>query len=230
MELLPIIIDLILIWVLIGCILDGRKKGFVKMILSIVATVISLFVAKEFAEPVAIWVEETFIRNAAINSISNSLSFHIDDTAQEAINALPDYIHNAAKFAGIEMESFISGVITLETVETSTSAIYTAVKDFAIIPAAKIVAFFIIFAISNAVLGILIGVINAVAKLPVLKSLNKLLGGVLGFIKGGIAVYIVSAVFGFVAMIAPDNAFSQAVSETTLQQSFWEVIISMFNQ
>ena len=154
MAILSVVIDIALVAVFIGAVIKGRKNGFVKMILSIIATVVAILIAKEYCEPVALWIEENLIRNAAINSIANVLSFNIGGTIQNAIDAMPDYILNAAEYAGVEIESFVSGVITTETVGTATNAIYYAVKDFAIIPAAKIVAFFVIYAIANAVLSI----------------------------------------------------------------------------
>lgn len=229
MGLLPVIIDLALVFIFIGSILDGSRKGFVRMVLSIIATIVGIVIAKEYSEPVAVWVEEHLIRNAAINSISEALSFHIGDTAQDAINALPDYIHNAARFAEVEMESLISGAVTQENLETATSAIYAAVKDFAIIPAAKIVAFFIIYAICNAILGVGISIVDKFFRLPILKGLNRVLGAALGGIKGVFVMFVVSAVIGFAAMLVPVDEFTHAVSEAELHQGIWETILSFLN-
>ena len=226
MAILSVVIDIALVAVFIGAIIKGRKNGFVKMILSIIATVVAILIAKEYCEPVALWIEENLIRNAAINSIANVLSFNIGGTIQNAIDAMPDYILNAAEYAGVEIESFVSGVITTETVGTATNAIYSAVKDFAIIPAAKIVAFFVIYAIANAVLSIGISFINKIFKLPILKGLNRLLGAVIGGIKGFFEVYIISAAVGFLSMLIPDHEITQAITNTVIQNVLWENILN----
>lgn len=225
MEYIPFIIDSALIIMLLMFIFDGRRKGFVKMVLSIAATILSIMVARELCEPVAVWVEENLIRQAATNSIADALSFHINETVQEASAALPDYIMNAVQHSGISLESVISGEITLEAVENAAAQIYSAIKDFAIVPAAKIVAFFVIYLICNAVLSFAVSFINKVFKLPVLKSLNRFLGSVLGGIKGVFMVVLVSAVLGCATMIISSNDFINAVEHTYIQQSVWQGLI-----
>ncbi len=226
MGLLPIIIDIALIAVFIGAIIKGRKNGFVKMILSIIATIVAILIAREYCEPVALWIEENLIRNAAMNSITEVLTNHIGETVQNVIGALPAYITNAAEFAGVEIESFVSGAITPETVGTATQSIYSAVKEFAIIPAAKIVAFFIIYAIVNALLSIGISIVNKFFKLPILKGLNRLFGAIVGGIKGFFEMYIISAVIGFISMLIPVHEITDAIANTVLHSALWENIVN----
>lgn len=228
MEILPFIIDLVLVLVFIGAILRGRSEGFVRTVLSVIAAIAGILIAREYCEPVALWIEEHLIRNAATNSIGNVLGNHIGDTVQEIINALPDYIKNAAEFAGIQIESFVSDAITPETVKTATESIYAAIKDFAVIPASRVVAFVIIYIIVNAVLSIGISFVSNFFKLPILRGLNKTLGAVLGGIKGVFEMYVISAVIGFASMLIPVAEFAEAVSKATLQQGLWETILSFF--
>ncbi len=225
MNYLSLIIDAALIVILLIFIFDGRKKGFVKMALSIVATVLSIFVARELCEPVALWVEENMIRQAATNSIANVLSFNMNGNIQDAIDALPAYIVNAAEYAGFSIESVISGEITLEAMEKAVPQIYSAIKEFAIIPAVKIVAFFVLYLVCNFVLSIAVSFISKIFKLPVLKSFNKLFGGVLGGIKGVFAVLLMSAVLGFATMIVISEDFINAVENTYIQQNVWQCIV-----
>ena len=226
MGLLSIIIDFILIAVFIGGIIKGRKNGFVKMILSIVATIVAILIAKEYCESVALWIEENLIRNAAMNSIANVLEFKIGGTIEDAISAIPPYILNAAEYAGVEIESFVSGgIITAETSATATQAIYSAIKEVAIIPAAKIVAFFVIYAILNALLSIGISFVDKIFKLPILKGLNRLLGTIVGGIKGFFEMFIISTVVGFLTMLIPDHEIIEAISNTVIQNTLWEILI-----
>lgn len=226
MGLLSIVIDFILIAVFIGGIIKGRRNGFVKMVLSIIATVVAILIAKEYCEPVALWIEENLIRSAAMHSITNVLEFKIGGTIEDAISAIPPYILNAAEYAGVEIESFVSGgIITEETSATATQAIYSAIKEVAIIPAAKIVAFFVIYAILNALLSIGISFVDKIFKLPVLKGLNRLLGTIVGGIKGFFEMFIISTVVGFLTMLIPDHEIIEAISNTVIQNTLWEILI-----
>ncbi len=228
MEILPFIIDLVLVLVFIGAILRGRSEGFVRTVLSVIAAIAGILIAKEYCEPVALWVEEHYIRDAATNSIGNVLGNHIGDTVQEVINALPAYIKNAMEFAEIQIESFVSETINPEAVETATESIYAAIKELAVIPATRVVAFVIIYIIVNAVLSIGISFVSNFFKLPILRGLNKTLGAVLGGIKGVFEMYVISAVIGFASMLIPVAEFAEAVSKATLQQGLWETILSFF--
>ena len=227
MNLLSIIIDLALVAVFVLAVIKGRRNGFVKTVLSIIATIIAVVVAKEFCEPIAIWIEENLVRNAAMSSIANVLEFKIGGTIEDAISAIPPYILNAAEYAGVEIESFVSGgIITDETSATATQAIYSAIKEVAIIPAAKVVAFFVVYAIVNAILSIGISLVNKIFKLPVLKGINRLLGGIIGAVKGVFETYVISAVIGFLSMLIPTHEFPEAVEQTILHSALWESIIS----
>lgn len=226
MGVLPIIIDLVLVLIFIGAILKGRSEGFVKTVLSILAAIVGIIIAKEYCEPVALWIEEHLIRNAATNSITEVLSSNIGSTAKEIIDALPYYIKNAAEFAGLQIENYISQATTPEAIGAATESIYSAVKEFAVIPASKVVAFVILYVIIHAVLSIGVSFIDRIFRLPVLKGLNKTLGAVLGGLKGVFEMYVISAVIGFASMLIPVAEFTEAVGKATLQQGLWESILT----
>lgn len=226
MSILPIAIDIVLVAVFIGAILDGRRKGFVKMILSIIATAMGVVIAWEYSGPVSVWIEENLVRDAAINKITEVFSTHVGGTVQEIIDALPAYIKTASEFDGFDLNALLPAVMSQDAVQSATETLYATVQDYAIIPAARIVSFFVILAICSAVLGIGISVIDRFFKLPVLRGLNKTLGAVLGGIKGVFEMYVISGIIGFAALLIPVAEFSEAVSNATLQQGLWETIVS----
>ena len=80
-----------------------------------------------------------------------------------------------------------------------------------IMPAAKAVALFVVFALCNAVLSCFIGIINKFFKLPVLKTLNRWLGALLGAAKGVFAVGIICIVLYLISSVAPETALAKAV-------------------
>ena len=216
MSILPIAIDIVLVAVFIGAILDGRRKGFVKMILSIIATAVGVVIAWEYSNPVSVWIEENLVRDAAVNKITEVLSTHVGGTVQEIIDALPAYIKTASEFDGFDLNALLPAVMSQDAVQSVTETLY----------AARIVSFFVILAICSAVLGIGISVIDRFFKLPVLRGLNKTLGSVLGGVKGVFEMYVISGVIGFAAMLIPVEEFGEAVSNATFQQGLWETIVS----
>ena len=229
MDILHFIIDIILIVVFAGCIIDGRKKGFVKMILSVVATVIALFIAKEYAEPVANWINESFVHGRIVESISRAISDSVGSGAAAIANALPDYIVRAAEAIGLSAKEITADLGSNVTSVQAAEQICTAVEGAFIVPAIKIVSFFIIFAIGSAVLNFAASFINGIFKLPLIKSVNKLLGAILGGVKGLIAVLIIGLVFWLISSIAPETPFAAAVEDSAIIKTAWEIINSFTN-
>lgn len=226
MDILPFIIDIILIVVFAGCIIDGRKKGFVKMILSVAAAVIALFIAKEYAEPVANWINESFVHGRIVESISRAISDSVGSGAAAIANALPDYIVRAAEAIGLSAKEITADLGSNVTSVQAAEQICTAVEGAFIVPAIKIVSFFIIFAIGSAVLNFAASFINGIFKLPLIKSVNKLLGAILGGVKGLIAVLIIGLVFWLISSIAPETPFAAAVEDSAIIKTAWEIINS----
>lgn len=226
MDILPFIIDIILIVVFAGCIIDGRKKGFVKMILSVVAAVIALFIAKEYAEPVANWINESFVHGRIVESISRAISDSVGSGAAAIANALPGYIVRAAEAIGLSAKEITANLGSNVTSVQAAEQICTAVEGAFIVPAIKIVSFFIIFAIGSAVLNFAASFINGIFKLPLIKSVNKLLGAILGGVKGLIAVLIIGLVFWLISSIAPETPFAAAVEDSAIIKTAWEIINS----
>ncbi len=230
MEFLPIVIDLVLIFILISSIFDGRKKGFVKMILSIIATIISIFISNELAEPVAIWINKAFVHDRIAGSIENAISSSISGGAQAIADSLPDYIVRAAEAGGISADGLLAGIGSSANAAEIAEQICIAAENAFIGGALIVVAFCIIYAISSFILSFGVSAINRIFKLPVLRTLNKTLGGVLGGVKGIVIMFIVSGIIGFAAMfgLLSPEFFTKAVEQTVIQQEIWSTIISFF--
>lgn len=224
MDFLPFIVDIILIAVLIGCIIDGRRKGFAKMVLSVIATVVAFVVAKEYAQPVAAWINDSFVHQSIVNSISNAISESVGSGAAAIANALPDYIVRAAEAVGLTAQGITAELGSNVTAVQAAEQICNAVEGVFVIPAIEIVAFFIIFAIGSAILRFVASLINGVFKLPLIKSVNKLLGAVLGGVKGIIAVLVIGIVLWSVSSIAPETQFASAVEDSTIIKTALEVL------
>ncbi len=229
MEFLPFIIDIILLAVFVSCIIDGRRKGFVKMILSVAATVIALIVAKNYAEPVAAWINGNFVHQAIVDSIAKAISDSIGNGAAAIANSLPDYIVRAAEAVGLTAQGITAELGSNVTAVQASEQICVAVEDALIIPAIQVVSFFVIFAVCSAVLNFAASLINGIFKLPLIKNVNKLLGALLGGVKGIIAVFVIGFVFRFVSVIAPETPFASAIEDSAIIKTAWE-IINIFTQ
>lgn len=226
MGLLPLIIDLILVIIFISCIIDGRKKGFVKTVLSLFATVIAMLIAYEYAGPVAQWANEAFVSNAVTGSIADIISAQLGNGAQAIVDAIPSYITEAAKAGGMNILATFSDTCLSINAEQVAEQIYGAIYNVIISPALTVIAFLIIYAIINFILSFVISIINRFFKLPILKGLNKLLGGAIGAVKGVAVVAILSIVLIVASGFFPD-VLGEAVKEANIPQLAADIINSM---
>ncbi|MBE6772195.1 MAG: CvpA family protein [Ruminococcaceae bacterium] len=226
MDLLPLIIDLILILIFVSCIIDGRKKGFVKTVLSLAATVIGMLIAYEYAGPVAQWANEAFVKNAAVGSIAGIISAQIGNGTQAIIDAIPSYISEAVQSGGLNISSVVSDIGSSVDAAQAAEQIYGAIYNVIILPALTVIAFLIIYAIISFILSFVISIINRFFKLPILKGLNKLLGGAIGAVKGVAVTVLLSIVLVVVSGFFPD-VLGEAVKEANIPQLAADIINSM---
>lgn len=225
MNVLSLAIDLILVLIFASCIFDGRKKGFIKMVLSILATIVSVIIAYEYSAPFAQWANEVFVQNAATGAIADMISSHLSNGTQAIIDAIPAYIIEAAEAGGIAVSSVVSNIGSAVDAQQAAEQIYGGIYSVIISPALKVIAFLIIYAIANFVLSFGISIINKFFKLPILKGLNKLLGGALGAVKGIIVVGIVGVVLVAAGGFFPET-LGPAVNEANIPQLAAEIFLS----
>lgn len=225
MDILPLVIDGILILIAVSSVFDGRRKGFVKTFLSLVATAVSILIAHEYSAPLAEWANEAFVHNAAVNTFSEAITAQLGNGTQALIEAIPDFIVEAAEAGGINVSSIVSNIGSSIDATQAAEQIYGGIYDIIVHPVLSVIAFLVLYAISNAVLSIGISFINGIFRLPVLKSLNRFLGGIIGAVKGIIVVAILSVVLVTVSGIISPEPLGAAVEAATLPNMFADLIL-----
>ena len=227
MNTLPLILDGILILIFVSFIIIGRKKGFIKTALSLVATVISIIVAKEYAPAVAQWLNDNYIHEMGLNWLTDLISRNIDGGAQAVANAIPQAISDAvASLANTSVESMVSGVATAEQIAAAAEKIYMAAEGAFIITFINAVTFLALFIIANLILSLGVRLINTIFKLPVLKGINKLLGGIIGAVKGAIGIGVICTVLDISSKLFSDTLL-QAAADGSLIVQFVSDLISL---
>lgn len=229
MDILPFVTDIILLVVFASCVLDGRRKGFVKMILSVAATLAALFVAKVYAQPLSVWLNDGFVHGWVVDSVSKAISESMGSGSAAIVRAIPDYIIRAAQAVNVNVGEIASALGSNVTALQVSEQICAAVEDAFILPMLRLAAFFVIFALASALLKFAVGFINGIFKLPVIKSFNKMLGALLGAVKGVIAVAVISLVFGLVASFAPETQFALAIDNSAVCKAVSEILNLFLN-
>ena len=158
----------------------------------------------------------------------NLIADGIANGSDALIASVPDYIANAAEIAGVSIQNLVSQLgNTVNPAEASVS-IYEAIENPLVLPVVRIISFFILYSAMNVIVSIAILLVCKVFKLPVLKSFNKLLGAIVGGLRGVIIVAVVSIVLGLIAMVVPGTEFTQALDGSFIYGIFSGITHTIF--
>lgn len=179
-----LIFDLILLGIVIITILVGRKKGLLRMAFSICVVVIAIILA-----------------NIISPMVSNGIQkLKIADTVREkTYTAIHDVLkNNELDFSGLVEEYKIPETIS-NAIEKSVEGIKTAkneelsrkLSDKLTEITIKIVSFVIVAVLVLILLGIISAALRIVSKLPVIETLDKTGGLLLGVVLGLMIAFII---------------------------------------
>lgn len=222
-----ILIDLVLVVIALLCIKKGSKDGFAKTIVSFAGIFIAIILAATASKPVANYVYTNFAKAPIESAIETSIETQLDKATESspsaqqflegiegAIEKFPAFIKNALKTDDMQSQisDKIAQVYTANVSEFSQKITDTVVKPI-LIPVLSAAAFIIIFIVVFVICVILSKALKIVNKLPLLGSVNSLLGGIIGFLKGLVIVLIVNYIIVSVTSSGTD-IFGIITSET----------------
>ena len=159
------VIDLGIIVIIALCIIMGYKKGLIEVGFRLASFIIAIILSLALYIPVANYlIENTQIDDVIKETIQTNINPETIEQAQEQPenSSMPDIVTN-----------YISKTVK-EATDTAKDNISQVIATNISITAIKIIALIGIFIVIRLVLGILKVVTNAVSKLPVINSANKL--------------------------------------------------------
>ena len=192
-----IVIDIIVILFILLSVFLGYKKGLVALGIHLVAFIVALVVAFVLYRPIGALV------------ITNT---NIDESLQETIETKLEEVVNTEN--GETSEISLIGEIKTETISETAKTL-----SVNIIYGVTIIALFIILRIAFVFIT---AIANWIAKLPILKQVNKTGGIIYGLLRGLLIVYLVLLVMNLIISLNPQSGINQAVSETYLTKLMME--------
>ena len=214
--------DAALIAVVAAETLIHAKRGFVRTALTLLAAVIAFGVSLKAAEPLASWSYDAFLDKTVCERIEeHSAGFAAADTTKEIIDEvsriIPDYLHPQLEKINIDLDS-VSDQIDSAGKQSDQTA--RQISQRIIKPAAmlllKSICLIVCYIVLSALFRLLIHAVCKAAKLPVLHTANKALGGVLGFLKGLLIVYLLALLCGLVGQITSKPEVKQAIDQSKI--------------
>ncbi len=191
---MQLVIDILLIAVFALLVFRGWWRGFMKSIFSLGRLILSFVITILFGSAFSGWLDEKFVNPPVFESVFKKFSDVAADvtaSAEGSVEALVEKIPDTFR-----------GYLDLEAVDP-TAEINALVEQWSHTVAdgiskviATILGFVLLFVLSFVVLTVVIFVVGKLAKLPAIKTVDKLLGLVVGIFSGAIAVIIISIILG----------------------------------
>jgi len=222
---MSLILDIIVIIVAVTAIANGVRRGFVKSFMSFVSTMVAFISAwmftpvvssvlseKVFSAPITGSIKSTLVSLLTSNGEGYDLSKLFEDFPDEFAELISKF---GADSASLRAEYASNTSASAEVVDKFVDSISAPVVSLI----SNVVAFIGIFAVTLILLFIITAIIEFFAKLPVIRSANKLLGFVFGFLIAAFSVVLLCKLFpSIMSMLEPFNPkwFNDEVIQKTL--------------
>ncbi len=215
-------IDIILVVIFAAFVLTAIKKGFVLSLLEFGAVILAFVLAYSFSPKVAEAAYDGFVKEATIKTIETQIEENVSlkETAtqtQVLLESIPNYMVSVADFMGISVDEDIKKDIANSnfTSENIATELVEKIAQPVIIGALTALSFVVLAIVLLFVLKFLAQIIAKIFKLPLIKTVNKLLGGILGACKG-IAVVIFICTILTVFFASGDSEFANAINDSVI--------------
>ncbi len=215
--------DLIFIGILVLFTLLGVKKRASKTLMGFIVFVLSALLACLLSSVVADIIYDLFIRQGIVNSVNNKIAASNADTADALVSAalsvIPALALSVFSYFGVsntELTDYLS-----DAAKGGSDRLAQSVADAVKAPMTgllSLVLIIILFIVFMIVLKILSRIILKIFKLPVINTVDAILGGVFGFVQGIIIVIIVSVVLKLLIPTLSGGSF--IFTQEYMEQSF----------
>ena len=176
-----LILDVILIAVIVLTAFHYKKKGFVAGLLDLVGNLLALLVAWIASDRISPTVFENFFKQGLIEKITQT----VQERGTSGLTMLVE-----------SFSSILPGGMADEVTRSLQDILGSGAPDLAvrivdtiltplIVPMITVVLFFIAFAVCKLVISMLVAVLTNINKIPVIGSVNELLGILVG-VAGGV--------------------------------------------
>lgn len=207
-------LDIILIALMLLAFFIGYKKGFVKSVWKIAALVLTIALMLMLKTPVVKFLSGTEFAAAVNTKISETVSLPQGGGVNiaETLN-LPEFMQGEVN----DSIASAQGLTINDTVNSSLTSLFIT-----------IISCIGLFIIIRLVLAAAFMIITAVTELPLIKGVNKLIGGLLAAVNILFIVYLLLAV---VSLFAPaDSALFDEINNTYLVKYLYNynILLQLF--
>ena len=191
---MQLVIDILLIAIFALLVFRGWWRGFMKSILSLGRLILSLVITILFGSAFAAWIDAKFVNPPVFEAVFKKFSdvaAEITASAEGGIDALvekiPEVFRGYLDLTNVDPTAEINALVEQwsRTVADGISKVISLILGFVLL-----------FVISFVLLTAVIFIIGKLVKLPVIRTVDKLLGLAVGIFNGAAVVMVSSVILG----------------------------------
>ncbi len=201
------VILIIIVTVAVGC-----RRGFFKSLVLLAGSLAAMVLAGLLSNPLASFTFDTFMSEGLKESITAKIQEAGSGSAAEGLEAalseLPGPISHALQaYVGTpgQIVDTVQDSLTGTASEAADKVVSSVIRPVAV-ALLGFLMFFILFVILMIVVRLLARLVKQIARLPVLKQADGLLGGLLGFVEGILLVLVAVTVVQLITASAGPDA------------------------
>ena len=187
-----ILLDIGFVIIILLCVVFGYKKGFFKSIAGFIGAVIAMFLAWVLAGLIANALYQGIFREKLIDHISAVLSndalASFPEKAAQVVANLPGFLSNTLNNQGITSSQIEQ---SLQAAGNNAAPATADLISPAVIWLLQLLLTVILFFILVILVRLVIKLIGNVFRLPVLRQVDGILGGLFGIFKGVVYIFLV---------------------------------------
>lgn len=201
---MQLVIDILLVVIFGLLVFRGWWRGFMKSVLSLGRLILSLVITIVFGASFAAWIDAKFINPPVFEAVFKKFSdiaAEVTASAEGGIDALVEKIPEA--FRGyLDLESVDPTAEINALVEQWSHTVADGISKIV----ATVIGYILLFILAFLVLTMVIFIVTRFAKLPAIKTVDKLLGLVVGLFSGAVAVIFISAILSAILGVIGQEA------------------------
>lgn len=193
-------------------ILNCYRKGLVRTVIGLLSSVVSLVGAYLLGNGLSEVIYDNAIKDKIINSISTSVESNVSSTTsgvQSTTSNLPDFVNRILGYLGYSTDSINQSMnSTIHQQSTNVANGIESVLEPIITSLLAFVLIFVIFIILRFITGMLSKFICRAFDMPIISTINRIFGGVVGIVYALVLIYFLSGIIAYAIPIFSAGSIS----------------------
>lgn len=198
------ILDIVFLLIIIMCVYYGFKKGMLKTIASLATMVVGIWVALYFYHSFIMLLERIPIINNMLTEIKKGI-----------------YKILMLKLEESGVTEFFKGLVSQNVIDQGNSAVANSVANIIY----SVTMMLILLIVVKVGLALVVKIIGIFEHLPVIKQVNRVLGGGIGLINGVLICYVAATLIFVIMANANVKWLTDNINESNIAKYFFNTNI-----